>query len=104
MIKKIVLGFATVALAVASAATYRVNIYQPSVLNGKELKPGQYKLEVDGNKATLKSKDTEVTADVKVETTEAKISSSSIRFTNTDGTYKIKEIRLGGTTTKLVFD
>ena len=104
MMKKIIFGFATVALAVASAASYRLNIYQPSELNGKQLKPGQYKLEVDGTTATFKGEGTEITANVKVETTEAKNSRSSIRFSTTNGTYKIKEIRLGGTNTKLVFD
>jgi hypothetical protein len=104
MFKKFVLGFVTVALAVASAATYRVTLHQSATLDGKELKPGQYKLELDGNKATFKGKGTEINADVKVESTEAKNGSTTIRYSNGDGTYKIKEIRLGGTTTKLVFN
>jgi len=43
--KKILLSFATVALAVASAAnSYRVTLFQPAVLNGTELKAGDYKV------------------------------------------------------------
>jgi len=104
MMKKIVIGFATVALAFASAASYRITLHQPATLNGKELKPGQYKVEYDGTKATLSGKDTQVSADVKVENTEARNGTTTIRFSNGDGTYKIKEIRLGGTNTKLVFN
>jgi len=104
MTKKFVLGFATVALAFASAASYRITLHQSALLNGTELKPGQYKIEYDGSKATLSGKNTEVSADVKVESTEAKNGTTTIRYTNADGTYKIKEIRLGGTKTKLVFN
>ncbi len=47
MVKNILLGFASLALAVASAASsYNVTFYEPVMINGSELKAGDYKLEL----------------------------------------------------------
>ena len=54
MFKNLILSFTTVALVVASAATYNVTLYQDSKLNGKTLKPGEYRLEVKDNAVILK--------------------------------------------------
>lgn len=103
--KKILIAFATVALAVASAAAnYKVTLFQPSTIAGTELKPGDYKIEVKDNKAVVKSGKTVVEADVKIETTNEKFGSTSVRYSAADGKYQVQEIRLGGTNTKLVFN
>jgi len=102
--KKMIFGFAVMTLAVASAAdTYRVTLFQPSVVGGKELKPGEYKLTLDGNKATIKQGKDQVEAQVKVEATENKFNATSVRYNNGDGKFKVQEIRIGNTKTKLVF-
>lgn len=99
--KKLVLAFATIALAVASAAsTYRVTLFQPSNFGGTELKAGEYKIEVKDNKAVVKDGKKMVEADVKVETEGQKFSATTVRYMEGG---KIQEIRLGGTNTKLVF-
>ena len=41
---------------------------------------------------------------MKVETAEEKFGSTSVRYQNGDGKYRIQEIRLGGTKTRLVFN
>ena len=103
--KKILFGFATLALAVASAASnYRVTLFQPSMINGTELKPGDYKIEVKDNKAVVKGGKNVVEADVKMETANEKFSTTSVRYTQADGKYKVQEIRLGGTNSKIVFN
>lgn len=103
--KKILLSFATLALAVASAAqSHRVTLFQPSFVNGTELKPGEYKVTVEGDKATLTSGKTSVSANVKTESADSKFSSTTVRYANGDGKYKVQEIRLGGTNTKVVFE
>lgn len=105
MTNKILLSFATVALAAASAAnSYRVTLFQPSVVAGKELKPGNYKLTVKDNKAVISSGKESVEATVQTETADAKFSSTTVRYRNGDGKYRVQEIRLGGTTTRLVFE
>ncbi len=104
--KKILLSFATLALAVASAAqSHRVTLFQPSLVNGTELKPGEYKVTLkDNNKAVITSGKTTIEADVKTETADSKFSSTTVRYRNGDGKYHVQEIRLGGTSTKVVFD
>lgn len=105
MTTKILLSFATLALAVSSAASsYRVTLFQPSIVAGTELKPGTYKITLNENKAVISSGKTSVEAEVKSETADAKYPSTTVRYTNGDGKYRVQEIRLGGTSTRLVFD
>ena len=105
--RKLFIGFATFALAIGMAASssFKVNLLQPSILNGQELKPGEYKIDLKDNKAFVnKGSKMVVESDVKVETSDTKFSATSIRYTGEAGKYKIQEIRLGGTNTKLVFN
>ena len=105
MTRKLLLSFATLALAVASAASsHKITLFQPSLVNGTELKPGDYKVTVQDNKVVISSGKTSVEANIKTETADSKYSSTTVRYTNGDGKYRLQEIRLGGTTTRLVFD
>ncbi|MBS1833041.1 MAG: hypothetical protein JST65_10020 [Acidobacteria bacterium] len=98
--KKFVIAFATVALAVASAAEKRtITLFTPSVIGGQELKPGDYRLEIDGNKLSIKDGKRVIEADVKVENEAKKFDSTAVRYA---GEKQVTEIRLGGTTTKLL--
>jgi hypothetical protein len=102
--KKLLFSFATIALAAASAASsYKITLFQPSIVNGTELKPGEYKVEVTDNKAVIKRGKTSIEAPVRTETADTKFSSTSVRYKNGDGKYRLEEIHLGGTNTKLIF-
>ncbi len=103
MMKKIALSFATLALAVASAASMKVTLHQDAELNGKLLKAGEYKVEVKDSTAVLKNGKEVVEAPVKVENSPAKFASTSIRYNAEHATPAVQEIRFGGTNTKLVF-
>ena len=101
MITKFMLGIGVFALAVASAATsYRVTFFSPSNIAGTEVKAGDYKLEIKDGKAVLKQGKTVVEAAVKVETADKKFADNSIKYEGS----KVQEIRIGGTTTRLVFE
>ena len=102
MVKNVLLGFASIALAVASAASsYKVTFYQPVTIHGKQFEPGDYKLELKGdNMAILKQGKTETETPVKVETAAHKFSRSSVLINGN----QVQEIRLGGTETRVVFD
>jgi len=102
MFKKITLTFATLALAVVSAATHKVTLHQDSEINGKLLKAGEYKVEVKDSTAVLTSGKNTVEMPVKVENAPSKFASTSVRFTE-GNTPSVQEIRIGGTNTKLVF-
>jgi hypothetical protein len=101
---KFIILLITVALAAASAATYDLTLFQPSVVNGTELKPGEYKITVDANKAVIAKGKEKVEVAVKVENTDSKFNSTSVRYASQDGKNKVREIRLGGTNTKLIFN
>ena len=96
--------FFTVALVFASAASYSVTLFQPSMVSGTELKPGEYKLTIDGGKATITKGKEKVEAAVKMETADSKFTSTSVRYSDQGGKMKVQEIRLGGTTTRVVFN
>jgi hypothetical protein len=91
-------------VAVAGARSYTVSLTKPNMLGTTELKPGDYKIEVDGDKAILRQGKTQTESPVKVEEVDTKFSSNVVRYVNgADGKLHIQEIRLGGTRTKLVF-
>ncbi len=104
MVKKIVFCFVALSLVTASAASYRITLFQPSVVSGTELKPGDYKLEHVDSKVIIKQGKQSVEAQVKVEKSDTKFSATSVRYANGDGKYRVQEIRLGGTNTKLLFN
>ena len=102
MTKKIILSIATLALAL-SAETHRITLFQPTSLNGKELKPGDYKVEIKDSKAVISCGKESVEAAVRVENSGAKFGSTSVRYTQGEGKFTLQEIRVGGTKTKLIF-
>jgi hypothetical protein len=104
-LSKLMLSFGTLALAVASAASsYRFSIFEQSFVAGHELKPGEYKIEVNGDKAMIKVGKEAVETAVKVENGAEKFPETSVRYANANGKMTVTEIRLGGTHTKLVFN
>lgn len=106
MTGKFGLCFGVLALAVASAASgsYRVTFFQPSIVAGSELKAGEYHVAVDQNKAVIKAGKKSVEANVKVEDASEKYRTTSVVYNNQDGKYLVREIHIGGTHTKLVFE
>ena len=99
---KFVLAFATLALAANAATTYKLTLFQPTVINGTELKPGDYKIELNGDKAVFnKQGKAVIEAPVTVQETTAKFPTNMVRYMEGQ---KVQEIRLGGTRTKLVFE
>jgi hypothetical protein len=105
MTRKFLLFFTILAAsAIASAKSFSVTLFQPSIVGEAELQPGEYKLEVNESKVILRNGKKSAEATVKVETSDQKFGSTSVRYQNGDGKYRISEIRLGGTKTRLVFN
>ena len=105
MLKRFVLSFAILALAVATAGTvpgshsYTITLVQPAVVNGTTLKPGEYRLHVDVTKVSLtQGKQVIEIPTAKIENVEQKFETTAIRYDNG----KIAEIRVGGTKTRVV--
>lgn len=106
MLKKTLLLVTVLAMtAMASAKTYSITLFQPSDVAGTVLSPGDYKIDLkDNNKVTIRSGKAVVETEARLETTEEKFNATSVRYRNGDGKYRIQEIRLGGTKSKLVFN
>src|SRR5882762_7656660 len=104
MNKLLVLCLATVGLALASAETHRITLFQNSRVNGTELKAGEYKLEVLGDKIVLKSGKVQVEAPAKMESSNSKYNTNSVLYKNDGGKFEIQEIHVGGTKTKVVLN
>lgn len=101
MVKKFLLGFAFLGLAFASAASsYHVTFYQPVMVNGSELKAGDYMLQLKDKTAVLKQGSTVTEAPVTIENDGQKFQRTSVRLNG----MHVEEIRIGGTNTRVVFD
>ncbi len=105
-IAKLVVCLGTVAMAWASAAgkPYEVVLSNPAQVSGTELKPGTYKVDVAGERVTIRDSKQKVECAVKVEENDQKYSATTVRYNLVDGKYRVNEIHLGGTNMKLVFN
>ena len=101
---KLLLSFTLLGLAVASAKSYTMTLYETASVGNMELKPGEYRIEVVGQKAVIRNGTKQGEAAVRVENTDTKFPANSVRLTAGTGTPRIQEIRIGGTRTKLVFE
>jgi hypothetical protein len=103
MMRKAALFFAAAGLALAGSHTYTVNLLVKSTLGATELKPGEYKVEVNDQKATIRQGKVQSESPVKVEENDVKFATTTVRYGTSDGKSRIQEIHIGGTKTKLVF-
>lgn len=94
------LGFATVALGIACAASasYKVTIPSDTWAGDTQLKAGSYKVQVEGNQATFVQGKQTVQVPATVEQNTKK---SPDTLLETSGT-KLQAIDIGGTTVKIV--
>jgi hypothetical protein len=104
MIKKLMFVFGSLALVAASAASrYKVEFSQAADIGGTTVKPGEYTLELKDNKAILKGDHGRVEAEAKILTESKKYDSTAVRYSGSESRPSVDEIRIGGTTTKVVF-
>jgi hypothetical protein len=111
MIKKLVMILAVVAL-IASARTvstgtrYRVTLLQAAVVQGTELKAGDYQIVLQDSKITITDEYGKhpLEVPVKVETGDKKFETTMVRFNTATGKAVVSDIRLGGTKTRLVLN
>jgi len=98
-LKQLIFGLGIVALGVASAASYEVTITSPTWAGATQLKPGIYKLALQGGNAVFTSGKTVIETPVSVEKSDRKVSATEVQSADS----KISEIRLAGTDTRLIF-
>jgi hypothetical protein len=88
-----------------AAETYHVTLLKPSVIAGQELKPGDYKLEVNNDTVVISHGKKSVETKVKTEAADKKFDSTTVRYEVIQGEkYKVQAIGIGGTKTRLVIE
>jgi hypothetical protein len=93
-------GLGVFALGIAAAASsYDVKIYDPVWVGDTQLKKGDYKVEMKGDKAVFKTGKTSIEVPATVGKADKKFNGNSFV---TEGT-KLVELDLGGTTEKILF-
>jgi hypothetical protein len=92
-------------LSLASAKTYDLTLAAPAKAGNLTLKPGQYRLKVDGTNAMFIGVDgaKSPSTTVKVVSTDKKFETTVVDATKEGDTEVIKDIELGGSKTKLEF-
>jgi hypothetical protein len=94
--------FRLAALATANAKTYSVELSEPAVVAGTELKAGTYYVDVMDSSIVIKGGKTPITVPAKLERVGAKYPATAVRYEVTGGKNQLHEIRLGNTNLKLV--
>jgi hypothetical protein len=102
MTQRFLSSFLFLALAVASAKTYNIDFDHSVTVAGTELKAGNYRLDLNGDKVVITNGKQSAESPVKVEQGDKKFVATSVQFSNADGKMLVHEIDLGGTKTKLV--
>jgi hypothetical protein len=92
-------------LSIAVAKTYDLSFASPTKVGNVQLKPGEYRLTVNGNKATFTDVVTykAVTTDVKVTNGDKKFEETRVDSTTDGGNSVVKDIELGGSKIKIDF-
>jgi len=90
-------------LGIASAKTYNVTLDHATKAAGNELKPGDYKVKVEGSQAVFTNQQDakSVTVPVKVETGDKKFPYTTVETMNQGGMDTIQAIDLGDSNTRL---
>jgi hypothetical protein len=92
-------------LTILSAKTYEIIFTAPTKAGSVQLKPGQYKLKVEGSSATFTDENSakSFTTPVKVENSDTKFDDTKVQSTKDGDVDRLEEIDLGGSKTKLGF-
>src|ERR1700722_16046957 len=99
----IIMGALTLSsLGIASAKSYDIVLQTPAMAGTSELKPGEYKLKVEGSQAVFTGQDAKsFSVPVKIESNDKKFANTSVETTNQGGMDNIQTIDLGGSNTRL---
>jgi len=103
MKKTLAVLFALATGVALAASSYHVTLYKPTTINGTQLNPGDCKLELQGDKVVIKQGKTAVEANVSVENAAQKFVLTTVGYSE-ESNSQLHDVRLAGTTLKLLFD
>ena len=91
-------------LGITSAKSYDIVLAQPAMAGATQLKPGEYRLKVEGSQAVFtdaQNTKLSVSVPVTVENSDRKFNSTAVETSNQGGMDNIQAIDLGGSNTRL---
>lgn len=90
-------------VGLAVARTYDIQVLTPTMAGSAELKPGEYKVKIEGSQASFKNVqgDKTVTVPVKVQSGEKKFGATRVETVNQNGMDTIQSIDLGDSNTRV---
>lgn len=103
---RFMLTFAIIALGVATAApkTLHMTLGEQAWVGGNELQPGDYKIEMQGDKAILILGKKQIEVAAKLESNDKKFDTTMVVIDGAGSSRPaLQEIDFGGTTTRIVF-
>jgi hypothetical protein len=96
--------FALCGASLASAKTYSFIVIDPSQAGKIQLKPGTYKVKLDGSHALLLDQSGhQINEPVKVQTGDHKYDQTAIETSTANGANRILWVEIGGSKDKVVF-
>jgi len=95
------LGLTSVAFA--GTKSYSIILNAPAMAGNNELKPGEYKLRIEGDQAVFTQDSKTWSVPVKIESGTQKFAQTLVESTNKGDMDTIKAIDLAGSTTKVQF-
>jgi hypothetical protein len=106
MLKRMLFMCALAGLAIASAKTYDIVLSDASTVGTAQLRPGEYRVLVEGSKVIFKDNQNRQVAETnaKIVNADKKFEQTAVETKTVAGKTMIEDIRLGGSTTKLVLD
>jgi hypothetical protein len=98
-------AFALATLGIAGAKSYDIRLDETTHVGSTELKAGEYSVKVNGSEAVFTDSVTSKTykAPVKAEANSTKFDQTMVQTHKQNGADTLREIDLGGSTTKLEF-
>ncbi len=102
--KKVTLAGLTLAVAAFAASnTFHVTFDSDAWIGTSEVKPGSYKIQMEGDKAILKSGKNVIEVPAKLENANQRFQTNAVVVKTVDNKQKVEEIQLGGTNERIVF-
>ena len=103
MLKRIAI-IAMVAVSLASAKTYTFTVAGRTEAGAAQLKPGEYRLKLDGPDVVLTDNEgRRIDVNLKLEEVDQKVSATSIFTSDADGMPRIVAIQFAGSKVRVVF-
>ena len=108
MLTKFVVAFSVLALLAAFAGTVpavaHVTLFRASVVSGTTLEAGEYRVLIGDAKVTFSVGKKSVDVSAKIESSPKKFDNTEVQYDGGPNQNVVREISLGGTKTRLVFN